>query len=150
MYYQYVNLPLAYATQVLDKNHTGLISIQQMANAPVLIRNLVPFSISQANNTKAIPNTLAKEFVNGYVSIDRQLKPSLIKGYENDTASKWLDTKCNNIGGCPKWARLEFNLEGQTNLSVIGNVSKSASILSLMKKMILRLQFNKRFSCNND
>ena len=132
VYYQYVNLPLAYATQVLDKNHTGLISIQQMANAPVLIRNLVPFSISQANNTKAITTTLAKEFgTNGYVSIDRQLKPSLIKGYENDTASKWLDTKCNNIGGCPKWARLEFNLDGQTNLSVIGNVSKSTGILLL-------------------
>ena len=74
-------------TQVLDKNHTGLVSIQQIAKSPVLINNLLPFSISKANNTKAITNTLAKEFgTNGYVSIDRQLKPSLIKGYENDTA----------------------------------------------------------------
>jgi uncharacterized protein len=30
MQYQAVSLPLQYATQVLDKNHTGLISIQQM------------------------------------------------------------------------------------------------------------------------
>jgi hypothetical protein len=29
--YQTVSLPLQYATQVLDKNHTGLISIQQIA-----------------------------------------------------------------------------------------------------------------------
>jgi uncharacterized protein len=130
VYFQYVNLPLAYATQVLDKNHTGLIPIQQIAKAPLLIRDIVPLSISQANNTKAITNTLAKEFgTNGYVSIDRQLKPSLIKGYENDTAFKWLDSKCNNIGGCPKWASSEFNIE--PNLSIIGNVSKSTSILML-------------------
>ena len=37
VYYQYVNLPLEYATQVLDKNHSGLISIQQIAKDPVLI-----------------------------------------------------------------------------------------------------------------
>jgi uncharacterized protein len=62
VYYQYVNLPLTYATQVLDKNHTGLIPIQQIAEAPLLIRDIVPPSISQTNNTKAITNTLAKEF----------------------------------------------------------------------------------------
>jgi pimeloyl-ACP methyl ester carboxylesterase len=130
VYYQYVNLPLAYATQVLDKNHTGLIPIQQIAKAPMLIRDIVPPSISQANNTKAITNTLAKEFgTNGYVSIDRQLKPSLIKGYENATALKWLDSKCNSLGGCPKWAISEFNIE--PDLSIIGNVSKSIGILIL-------------------
>jgi pimeloyl-ACP methyl ester carboxylesterase len=32
--YQAVSLPLQYATQVLDKNHTGLVSIQQIANDP--------------------------------------------------------------------------------------------------------------------
>jgi uncharacterized protein len=31
--YQYVYLPLEYATQVLDKNHTGLISIQQISES---------------------------------------------------------------------------------------------------------------------
>jgi uncharacterized protein len=130
VYYQHVNLPLAYATQVLDKNHTGLIPLQQIAKAPVLTRDIVPPSISQSNNTKAITNTLAKEFgTNGYVSIDRQLKPSLIKAYENDTALKWLDSKCNNVGGCSKWAISEFNME--PDLSIIGNVSKSTGILLL-------------------
>ena len=126
VYFQYVNLPLAYATQVLNKNHTGLISIQQIAKDPVLIRNLVPFSISLTNNTNAITNTLAKEFRNlsGYVSIDRQLKPLLIKKYENDTTASNL-SKCNDINGCIMWARSEFNLE--PNLSIIGNVSKNPS-----------------------
>jgi uncharacterized protein len=116
----------------LDKNHTGLISIQQIAKDPVLIKNLVPFSISQTNNTKAITNTLAKEFRNssGYVSIDRQLKPLLIKGYENDTAFNL--SKCNNILGCPIWFRSASNLE--PNLSIIGNVSKSTGILMLNGK----------------
>jgi pimeloyl-ACP methyl ester carboxylesterase len=132
VYYQYVNLPLAYATQVLDKNHTGLIPMQQIARDPVLKDRLLPFSISKANNTKAITNTLAKEFgTNGYVSIDKELKSSLIKIYENDTALKWLSSKCNNILGCPKWANSEFNLVGQTSLSIIGNVSKSTGILLL-------------------
>jgi uncharacterized protein len=130
LYYQHVNLPLAYATQVLDKNHTGLIPLQQIAKAPVLIRDILPPSISQSNNTKDITNTLAKEFgTNGYVSIDRQLKPSLIKTLENDTALKWLDSKCNNIGGCSKWIISEFNIE--PDLSIIGNVSKSTGILLL-------------------
>src|SRR5690242_13979377 len=40
--YQGVFLPLQYATQVLDKNHTGLISIQQIAKDPLLRHLLVP------------------------------------------------------------------------------------------------------------
>src|SRR6476620_2796015 len=42
--YQLTFLPLQYATQVLDKNHTGLISIQQISKDPVLINLLVPSS----------------------------------------------------------------------------------------------------------
>jgi uncharacterized protein len=34
-HYQVVYLPSEYATQVLDKNHTGMISIQQIANRQV-------------------------------------------------------------------------------------------------------------------
>ena len=106
VYYQYVNLPLEYATQVLDKNHSGLISIQQIAKDPVLIKAL-PFPISQANSTKAITDTLAKEFRNssGYISIDRQLKPLFIKKYENDTAQNL--SKCNNIAGCRTLMKLD-------------------------------------------
>jgi hypothetical protein len=36
-YYQDVVLPVEYANQVLDKNHTGLISIQQIAKDPILL-----------------------------------------------------------------------------------------------------------------
>ena len=53
-YYQVVTSPLEYATQVLDKNHTGMISIYQIANDPFLSHIVVPFSVLHANNTQAI------------------------------------------------------------------------------------------------
>jgi dienelactone hydrolase len=43
-YYQDVSLLLEYVAQVVDKNHTGLISIQQIANGP-LRAYLVPSSV---------------------------------------------------------------------------------------------------------
>ena len=50
-YYQDVSLPLEYASQVLDRNNTGLISIQQIANDPLLRHFLVPSSVTLTNNT---------------------------------------------------------------------------------------------------
>src|SRR5215212_9874466 len=49
-----VSLPSEYATKVLDENNTGLISIQQIANAPVLRNSFVPSSVLSTNNTKEI------------------------------------------------------------------------------------------------
>jgi len=128
-YYQDVALPSAYATQVLDKNHTGLISIQQIAKVPLYLKFLsLPPPLLRTNNTKAIITTLAKVFgTSGYISIDKQLKPLLIKRYENITAFNLL--KCNNLGGCPIWYRSVDTLI--PNLSIIGNVSKSTGILIL-------------------
>jgi uncharacterized protein len=133
-YYQDVSLPLAYATQVLDKNHTGSISIQQIANDPLLRQLLVPSSSDMLtflhnNNTEAITNALAKQFQNSssYISIDRQLKPLFIKRYENITASNLL--KCDYSGVCPiLWRSLSSLIP---NLGIIGNISKSTGILIL-------------------
>jgi pimeloyl-ACP methyl ester carboxylesterase len=140
VYYQYVNLPLEYATQVLDKNHTGSISIQQISKDPFryssLLNLLVPSSIFytflRTHDTKVISNALVNEFGNdtiqdSHVSIDKQLKPLLIKRYENLTASN--PSKCNNLVGCPIWMRSQLRLI--PNLSIIGNVSKSIGVLLL-------------------
>jgi pimeloyl-ACP methyl ester carboxylesterase len=88
IYNQYVNLPSGYATQVLDKNHTGLISIQQISKNPFrysfLVNLLVPSSVLhtflRTHDTKVINNALINKFGNntiqdGYISIDKQLKP---------------------------------------------------------------------------
>ena len=64
LHYQVVSLPWKYATQVLEKNHTGMISIQQIAKDPLFRGALVPSSVSRTNNTKFITNTLVlSEFV---------------------------------------------------------------------------------------
>ena len=86
-------------------------------------------------DTKEILPALTKEFgTSGYVSINEQLKPSLIKAYENVTALNIsdmtaLNTKCNNIVGCPVWFKSHQMLI--PNLSIIGNVSKSIGVLLL-------------------
>ena len=113
----------------MDKNHTGLISIQQIEKDPVLLKFLpLPHSLLRTNNTKAITTTIAKVFgTNGYISIDKQLKPFLIKAYENTTAFNLL--KCNTTVICPILWRALSNMT--PNLSIIGNVSKSTGILLL-------------------
>jgi len=127
-YYQDVSLPLEYASQVLDRNHTGSISIQQIANDPLLRQFLVPSSVMRTNNTEAITTSLAKDFgTSGYISIEKQLKPLLVKGYENITSFKSL--KCNHPGVCPVlWKSLSSLTP---NLDIIGNVSKSIGVLIL-------------------
>jgi alpha-beta hydrolase superfamily lysophospholipase len=124
-----VSLPSEYAMQVLDKTHTGFISIQQITNAPVLLKFLpLSHSLLRANNTKAITTTIAKIFgTSGYISINKQLKPRLVKTYENLTA--FNPSKCNNVGLCPVlWRSLSSMIP---NLSIIGNISKSTGILIL-------------------
>ena len=131
-YYQDVSLPLEYATQVLDRNHTGSISIQQIANDPFLRQLLMPPSVMltflHTNDTKVITTTLAKGFnTSGYISIEKQLKPVMVKAYENITAFNLL--KCKTLVICPILMRSLSSLI--PNLSIIGNVSKSTGILIL-------------------
>ena len=128
-YYQVVISPLEYAKQVLDKNHTGLTSIQQLATDPLVRKFLVPLSVLSTNgNTEDITKALQKDFgTNDYISIDKQLNPSLVKTYEKLTA--FNSSKCNSLGPCPLWWKSVSSLI--PNLSIIGNVAKSTSILIL-------------------
>ena len=129
---QSVSFPSEYATQVLDKNHTGLISIQQIAKDPLLRNLLVSSSLLHTNNSKVITSALVDQFGNntieaGYISIDKQLIPLLTKGFENFTAFNL--SKCNELGGCPVMRSSLSSLI--PTLSIIGNVSKSSGILLL-------------------
>jgi uncharacterized protein len=126
--YQVVDLPSEYATQVLDKNRTGLISIQQIAKDPLLGYYLIPSSLLDNNNTKVITNNLVEKFgSSGHVSIQKQIRPALIKYYEDESAFNL--SKCHEIRGCPIWFRSESSLI--PTLSIIGNISKSIGILML-------------------
>jgi uncharacterized protein len=67
-YNQDVFFPLEYAKQVLDKNHTGSISVQGITNDPVFRLLVVPpsdmLSFLRPNNTEIITSALAKQFQN--------------------------------------------------------------------------------------
>ena len=98
----------------------------------LLVPSSVLHTFLRTNDTKVISNALVNKFGNntiqdGYISIDKQLKPLLINRYENLTALSL--SKCNNIAGCPVLLRSYFDLI--PTLSIIGNVSKSISILLL-------------------
>jgi alpha-beta hydrolase superfamily lysophospholipase len=126
--FQVLDLPLEYAMKVLDRNHTGSISIEQIAKDPLLSSYLMSTILHTNNNTKAIIKNQTEKFdTSNHISIQKQIRPALIKYYENETALNL--SKCNDIRGCPLWFRSEFNLI--PNLSIIGNVSKSTGILIL-------------------
>jgi uncharacterized protein len=98
----------------------------------LLVPSSVLYTFSRTHDTKVISNALVNKFGNNtiqdsHISIDKQLKPLLIKGYENLTASN--PSKCNDFGGCPVMFRSYFDLI--PTLSIIGNVSKSTGILLL-------------------
>jgi hypothetical protein len=85
----------------------------------------------RTHDTKVISNALVNKFGNNtiqdsHISIDKQLKPFLIKGYKNSTASN--PSKCIEQV-CPVLLRSYFDLI--PTLSIIGNVSKSTGILLL-------------------
>ncbi len=133
LYYQVVDLRSDYAAQVLDVNRTGFVSIEQIATDPLLEDAVKNSSIMNTkNDTKIITKDIAKEIENrnnisGYLNIDKDLKPLLIKEYENEIAFNLF--KCYSIIGCPLWFKSEADLE--PNLSIIGNISKSIGILIL-------------------
>jgi predicted esterase len=131
-----VSLPLEYAMKVLDQNHTGLISIQQIVNAPVILKFLpLSHSLLGDNNTETMTTALAKVFdtnSSGYISIDKHLKPILVKNYKNITSfvpSDECALKPSETGICPiLWGSLFSMIP---NLSTIGNISNSTGVLIL-------------------
>jgi uncharacterized protein len=113
-HYQKVGIVLEYMHQVLDKNGTGSISVEEASQDPLVGRFIV------AN----FGNDTTTEFIDIY----RQVKPLLEKELEEFTKAD-VNTRCDNPEGCPIWFNSAVNLE--PNLSVIGNLSKSTSILML-------------------
>jgi alpha-beta hydrolase superfamily lysophospholipase len=114
LHFQLVDNYVAYANQVLDRNHTGSFSIQEaIINDPLFG---APLTALFGNNAT------------GNLDIDKQLKPFLEKQYENIT-SEDIRAKCSFQGACPIWINSHANLE--PNLSIVGNITNSTSVLIL-------------------
>jgi uncharacterized protein len=113
-HYQKVGVVLEYMHQVLDKNDTGSISVEEAIQDPLVGRFVV------AN----FGNDTSTEFID----IERQVRPLLEKALDEFTQAD-VNARCDNPEGCPIWFNSAVNLE--PNLSVIGNLSKSTSVLML-------------------
>jgi pimeloyl-ACP methyl ester carboxylesterase len=109
---QVVDDTLAYAHQVLDKNHTGSFSIREPIELPELSEGVATYF---GNSTT------------GYIDIENELKPLLEQVFENITSGD-TEAKCP-VGTCPLWIRSHGELE--PTLSFIGNVSNSTDILMM-------------------
>src|SRR5215212_2324701 len=114
-YYQKVGIVLEYMHQMLDKNGTGSISVEQAIQDPLVGRFVVANFGNDTTTTSSI-------------DIDRQVKPLLEKELEEFTQAD-VNARCDNPEGCPIWFNSAVNLE--PNLSLIGNLSKSTCVLML-------------------
>src|SRR5215218_9254905 len=115
-YYQKVGIVLEYMHQMLDINGTGSISVEQAIQDPLVGRFVVANFGDDTTTTSTI-------------DIDRQVKPLLEKELEKFTKEADGNARCDNPEGCPIWFNSAVDLE--PNLSVIGNLSKSTSVLML-------------------
>jgi alpha-beta hydrolase superfamily lysophospholipase len=148
LYFQTVTLPISYAQKVLDKNHNGLLSVQE-ASKDVTFQRLIGGNISLVltqnlpNGTKVL-NPKDNPNNDTFVNINTELKPALIEqaksffstsrivGTTTSTANKTTAApteKCINLEGCPKYLKSFLALE--PNISTISKVPSITSILIL-------------------
>jgi pimeloyl-ACP methyl ester carboxylesterase len=155
MYYSLVGIPLEYANQILDKNHTGSITIEQAVKDPIYgqymafifanNQNYNSITSSTNNNTTTL-NTLIQLLGSGGsttnrqavdaaaapINIDKEFKPMLERTFESAFEASILDIrfKCEPMEGlCPIYFKSLVSLE--PTLSFIGNISSSTDILML-------------------
>ena len=144
-YLQFVDLPILYAQNVLDKNRTGLVSVKEASEDPVfqgMVLDNSTLFIGHSNNVtginSAVNDTKSANNTNN-ISINNELKPRLERRFEqyinelntnNTNQSRILDKICSfDIFRCPMWTKSHLLLTD--TLSVIGNVSSNIGILIL-------------------
>jgi uncharacterized protein len=142
IYFQSVYLPLLYAQKVLDHNHNGLISIQEASKDPIFqtltFTQVSPTTVKLLLTGKVVliaqllesiknasSNSSSTSTKQNYISIDKDLKPLLVKKIISLAAK---NASCT-FDGCPIWFKSHFDLG--TTLGMIGNVSSSTGILIL-------------------
>jgi dienelactone hydrolase len=134
IYNQEVAHPVLYAEKVLDRNHDGLLSLSEASKNPVfstMVGNLT-LLLETTNETKHQLNSKYNTNKDVYISIDNELKPALVRVFENETSpnASQLSAKCINIFGCPSYGK-SFSALGSVN-SMIGNVTSNTGILILI------------------
>jgi uncharacterized protein len=121
--FQYIDLPIKYIKQVLDKNNTGSVTIQHV------------LSIFQKDPAYKQVLLGVSPYVTGDVRIDQQLKPLLERTFEKlyQNLTGGTHAEClNPKEGCPIYFNSEANLKPV--LSIVGSIPNSTGILILSGK----------------
>ena len=142
IYSQEVAYPVLYAETVLDKGHTGELSVEEASRDPIFQKlvggNLTQLLLTQTNVTDnrngILPEQNNTTDDDDLITIEDELKLALVRLYENDTSptASQLAAKCINIFGCPSYGKSFSALESVVGM--IGNVSSSTGILILEGK----------------
>lgn len=154
MYHSFIGLPLEYAKQVLDKNHTGSISIQQAVRDP-MVRHYIAFGLANnqnhstntttnTTNLGTLSNLLSSESngsnpttrqdvdatAAGSINIDKQFKPMLERTFESAFKATMgeIPSKCETPL-CPIYFKSVVSLK--PTLDIIGKLSSSTGTLIL-------------------
>jgi uncharacterized protein len=136
-YFQNVDIKVLYAEKVLDRNHDGLLSVSEADKDPVfgsMVGNLTELFM-QHDTTTASNGTTTQQQLNTKhnitndvsISINNELKPILVEGFESVSVVTPGEKCTTNL--CPIWIQSHRALE--PTLSIIGNVSSDTSILIL-------------------
>jgi hypothetical protein len=132
-YYGVVEIPLEYAKLVLDKNHSGSFSLQEVLQDQ-LFQSMIGGNASLVLNPTITDNSSTKLLKSisipnkdRNVNIDTELKPIL----EKKSEKAFEGSKCENpkAGPCPIYLGSILNLN--STLSIIENVPTSTGILML-------------------
>ncbi len=140
--YQIVRIPMIYAKQILDKNHSGLLSIQE-ASKDLTFQGMVSGNLSLILTQQNLQNgiiSLKPEYNpnnDTYVNIETELKPALMERAKSfpfppSTLSQSLSeisNKCISLAGCQMW--WNSFIAFAPNLNTISNVPSNTSILIL-------------------
>jgi uncharacterized protein len=134
IYFQEVAHPVLYAEEVRDRNHDGSLSLSEASKNPVfstMVGNLT-LLLETTSGTKHQLNSKYNTNNDVYISIDNELKPALVRVFENETSpnASQLSAKCLNIYGCPSYGK-SFSTLGSVN-SMIGKVTSNTGVLILI------------------
>ena len=157
LYFQTITLPISYAQKVLDKNHNGLLSLQE-ASRDVTFQRLIGENISliltqNLPNGTRILNQKDNPNNDSYININTELKPALVEQAKSffspskkPVATTTASEKCVNLEGCPLYSKSFLALE--PNLNTISKYPQTRALLYSMEKTIRRLQFKEPFCCS--
>jgi alpha-beta hydrolase superfamily lysophospholipase len=137
--YQIVRIPMIYAKQVLDKNHNGLLSVQE-ASEDLTFQGMVGGNLSLILTQQNDIISLKPEYNpnnDTYINIETELKPALMERaklfpFPSSILSPSLSEpsdKCISLAGCQIWWNSFIVLE--PNLNTISKVPSNTSILIL-------------------